>query len=45
MKNNQNIQSIDHLYKAFAPGDMPTVLGEPAGNALYDKTMKAHIRN
>ncbi|WP_373518570.1 nuclear transport factor 2 family protein [Pricia sp.] len=27
MKNNQNIQSIGNLYKAFATGDMPTVLG------------------
>ncbi len=27
MKNNQNIQIIDNLYKAFATGDIPTVLG------------------
>lgn len=27
MTANQNIQVIDNLYKAFATGDMPTVLG------------------
>ncbi len=27
MKNNQNIQVIDKVYKDFATGDMPTVLG------------------
>ncbi|SRX54427.1 nuclear transport factor 2 family protein [Aequorivita sp. CIP111184] len=27
MSTNQNIQVIDNLYKAFATGDMPTVLG------------------
>ena len=45
MKNKQNIEVIDNLYKAFATGDMPTVLGsmhpditwnEAEGNALAD---------
>lgn len=27
MKDNQNIQVIENLYKAFATGDRPTVLG------------------
>ena len=27
MSTNQNIQIIDNLYKAFATGDIPTVLG------------------
>ncbi len=27
MENDQNMQVTDNLYKAFATGDMPTVLG------------------
>lgn len=27
MENKQNVQVIDNVYKAFATGDMPTVLG------------------
>ncbi|MFD1614789.1 hypothetical protein [Gelatiniphilus marinus] len=30
MKNNKNIQIIDKIYKAFAAGDIPTVLGNVA---------------
>lgn len=45
MENKQNVQVIENLYKAFATGDMPTVLGlmdayitwnEAEGNSLSD---------
>ena len=37
MENNQNIQVIDNLYKAFATGDIPTVLGSMSPDITWNE--------
>ncbi|SFN86792.1 hypothetical protein SAMN04487989_105100 [Bizionia echini] len=37
MNTNQNIQVIDNLYKAFATGDIPTVLGSMNPNIEWNE--------
>ena len=37
MENNQNMQVIDNLYKAFATGDMPTVLGSMDAQIVWNE--------
>lgn len=37
MENKKNVQVIDNVYKAFAKGDMPTVLGSMHPNIVWNE--------
>ncbi|WP_153268697.1 hypothetical protein [Oceanihabitans sp. IOP_32] len=44
MENNKNLQIIDTMNKAFAAGDMPTVLGNINPNIEWNEAKVTDMR-